>query len=814
MCPDKAIFGTLIGGVLRMGDRDAVAPVVITRLPGNAPGRIVRFNASVNPNGTTSTTNWFSWGKPSTVLELDGVDDCANLQGTSFNSYPLTVAAWVRTGKVGATGTIASKYVAGSLNGWCIRMEAGQLKAWYFASSANHVGDQVQGIPGGLIDDGEWHQIAMTVGDSGGRIYIDGSLRSSLPWTGTPGPCTTAETLRFGFSTGFAGYFPGQLDEVTLWNQELTLAQIRDLAKSSPTPAHPLFAKLLGAWLLDGDMSDGSGKNGAGALAGGGKWVSNGRANLNHVTPGTVVAGTNRVADLNGMSAYVDVPDGPWFTGDFTIETWIYLRRYNNWCRILDFGNGTPSDNVVFSPNSDQGRPALVIFRGGSSQSLQAPERLPLNEWIHVAATLSGSEAKLLINGVPVACGSIHIPASVLRTNNYIGRSGWAVDANTDCMLDDFRIWNEARTAIQISEHLNSPVSPSDSRLLLNYQFDETSGEVVKDTRLFGAADGVLMSGAARALSVEARINSVDFPAGGTYDVQAMVSGASGSSAGKPIRLVTPTSTGGAAVEFGGVGDFARLVRFGRSMPSEITVEFWVQIQQLANGTGFLLDPDNYANRFFGGLWQASGNRIYWDYGDIGAGGRLYFDFSENVLGSWQHFAFVASRSNNCMKIFRNGKLAASANQFNDFALGDYSLRLGQDLKGLLDEFRIWSRARSAEEILTGMNDRISGNEPGLAVYYGFDEGAGSTLHDGTANANSALLVNGPGWRPSGVGKGVPLLKTRPAMMVTTDTVKMTGQIDKASQEEVAWFEWWDKHELRASRDGRSPRARVGSRND
>lgn len=42
--------------------------------------------------------------------------------------------------------------------------------------------------------------------------------------------------------------------------------------------------------------------------------------------------------------------------------------------------------------------------------------------------------------------------------------------------------------------------------------------------------------------------------------------------------------------------------------------------------------------------------------------------------------------------------------------------------RGLLDEVRIWSTARSQTEIRANMNTALNGTEPGLMVYYNFDE--------------------------------------------------------------------------------------------
>ncbi|MEM7349954.1 MAG: LamG-like jellyroll fold domain-containing protein [Acidobacteriota bacterium] len=50
-----------------------------------------------------------------------------------------------------------------------------------------------------------------------------------------------------------------------------------------------------------------------------------------------------------------------------------------------------------------------------------------------------------------------------------------------------------------------------------------------------------------------------------------------------------------------------------------------------------------------------------------------------------------------------------------------------EDYKGLVDEVRFWSRAKTAQEITDTWAEPVSGSEPGLVGWFRFAEGAGST---------------------------------------------------------------------------------------
>ena len=52
----------------------------------------------------------------------------------------------------------------------------------------------------------------------------------------------------------------------------------------------------------------------------------------------------------------------------------------------------------------------------------------------------------------------------------------------------------------------------------------------------------------------------------------------------------------------------------------------------------------------------------------------------------------------------------------------------GQFWKGALDEIRIWSVARTEDEIRVSMNSPLTGQEDGLVGYWNFDDGTTKDL--------------------------------------------------------------------------------------
>jgi len=144
-----------------------------------------------------------------------------------FNTYPLSVTLWMRSAQQDGSAGLVSKYASGAHCGWQVYLLNGNVRAWYFVNVTNCVWDGADGLNGGPVADNRWHHLAFTVGPNGGRLYVDGVLRDSRPWTGRPGPSPATHPVTLGSYPGTApAFFRGQLDEVTLWDRPLSAGDI------------------------------------------------------------------------------------------------------------------------------------------------------------------------------------------------------------------------------------------------------------------------------------------------------------------------------------------------------------------------------------------------------------------------------------------------------------------------------------------------------------------------------------------------------------------------------------------------------------
>jgi hypothetical protein len=200
---------------------------------------------------------------------------------------------------------------------------------------------------------------------------------------------------------------------------------------------------------------------------------------------------------FDGNDDYVEIPSGVWFNGDFTVEAWVYVRSYNRWSRLFDFGNGTGSDNVLLAiSDGTSGIVNFAVYNSnyyGTNGSLNSPDTIPMNQWVHLAVTMNGTTATLYKNGSVWATGDMGMTAlGMTRSYNYIGRSNWGADAYADMSVDEFRIWNSARDSVQIAADRDTIYSYSTlpSGLIGYWQFNEGSGSTTTD--VVGSSTGLL----------------------------------------------------------------------------------------------------------------------------------------------------------------------------------------------------------------------------------------------------------------------------------------------------------------------------------
>ena len=93
-----------------------------------------------------------------------------------------------------------------------------------------------------------------------------------------------------------------------------------------------------------------------------------------------------------------------------------------NYIRILDFGRGPSSDNILITVGIDgTSIIGFWIFRESHNSLLKSSTTLKLNTWVHIAVVLRDTLASIYLNDILDSSGQLLKPRHVTRTSNFIG---------------------------------------------------------------------------------------------------------------------------------------------------------------------------------------------------------------------------------------------------------------------------------------------------------------------------------------------------------------------------------------------------------
>ncbi len=197
-------------------------------------------------NGTTWTS-----GKVSNALSFDGIDDQVKVTGAnSLNSLTtLTLSSWVNTkgsgGNGGGGGTIFSKSgIVGASARFRLMMGSDGTSLQFNANYSPTAGSWK--TPAGSLPLNSWRHVALvyTHGDinSVPRIYIDGVLQTLTVLSSPSGTAISDDDILYIGSRGItatSGVFHGSIDQVRVYNRELTSSEVTALYNSENSTIVP-----------------------------------------------------------------------------------------------------------------------------------------------------------------------------------------------------------------------------------------------------------------------------------------------------------------------------------------------------------------------------------------------------------------------------------------------------------------------------------------------------------------------------------------------------------------------------------------------
>ncbi|MEQ8470346.1 MAG: LamG-like jellyroll fold domain-containing protein, partial [Marinoscillum sp.] len=345
---------------------------------------------------------------------------------------------------------------------------------------------------------GTWTHVAVSITNGDQRLFINGSqVAYAQNGGGTVGPGTAAfdgHAGNFGIAKNADNSdasFDGYMDELRIWNTTRDASTINSqkdtelIGNESGLISYYNFNEGTGTILSDqttnshdGNLLNGNNTSPADGSLYGPVWS----------TDVPLTPAGNSALTFDGSGDYVDLFEDDLFTGDFTVEAWVYLTDFASAYRPIISKANTTNSNAEFNLQVQQSTGNVNFFLGNGSgisnvygNDNGSDQDITLNAWTHIAAVVDGINMYLYIDGQLSGSSTF----SGVRQNNsnvvQIGRYYNGVTQFWPGQIDEVRIWNEARSAGDIGENHDRAMTGGESGLVAYYDFSDGTGTTLND---------------------------------------------------------------------------------------------------------------------------------------------------------------------------------------------------------------------------------------------------------------------------------------------------------------------------------------------
>lgn len=405
------------------------------------------------------------------TIEFDGADDVVTTTlDPNLNTW--TVECWVMGDNAPSTTTI-EKVLDGGYNfainwGHYDSDFRGAIEFYNDAESTPYIdNDTYVAASFGPLEAGVWYHLAATYDGEDLKAYKNGVLITNNGWpVGNPEP--EARNMTIGANAANSSPFSGKIDEVRIWNDVRTEAEIRanmyqelDVASETDLAAYYKMNSTSGTTAVDSK----NGYNGT-LVNMANSWI-----------PSPAFFGPKNCLYFDGsdnVGSFNTAP--PYSNTAITIEAWIKTSSSIDFQDILSWGNTGNGSNVQF--RTSNGKLEFGSDPTSDWQSVTSSENVNTDNWVHVAVTKNSNNVTLYVNGNEDGTGSI---TNTMSVNTFDIGKYWGVGNFFTGYIDEVRIWNVVRTESEIRENMCNSLSGNESGLVAYYNFDHSSGTYLAD---------------------------------------------------------------------------------------------------------------------------------------------------------------------------------------------------------------------------------------------------------------------------------------------------------------------------------------------
>ena len=373
-------------------------------------------NTSVQAFSPFAPTDAYSAGTNGGSGYFDGSGDYLSTSTSQIiPTGSFTIEAWVYTTQAISTNkNIVAQGSSGDSGRVAMSIESSK---WWFQIGGNVVN---AGTP--VL--GQWNYVAMTYNGSTVEGYVNGVSQ------GTVSNTNNAQNTTLAIGTDWNN---------AVWNGYIASVRISNTVRTVTTvPTTPFTSDANTRFLCNftnAGIIDQTGKN---VL----ETVGNAQ-----IDTGTKKFGTGSL-EFDGNGDYLVVPAGvnwSFGTGDFTVETWVYLNSVSNNGTIICNSNyaGNSGDWIlrIGAAGSASGKWEFTIYgAGGAFDQVYSNSAPSTGSWVHLAAVRSGGTMMLFIDGTKqtVTDTSTTAVGFTNQTTVVVGDNSSGVLLN--CFLDEFRV--------------------------------------------------------------------------------------------------------------------------------------------------------------------------------------------------------------------------------------------------------------------------------------------------------------------------------------------------------------------------------------